>query len=269
MKILRRKAASQAIVAELTEAEWDLVAEFEHRLIALERACANLDPQDLHSSLQRVAKVLPLAAGIEMVVIRLLSSERDALHLAAHDGVPPRQVRELALDPISRAKQRTIFALGGHHTEARTLGLGYLTGEWLRADSEVIGSLTVGCRTDRRPSPAERERIRETGASIGTTLATLDRSEKSLRTRSLTLARTAILEPPETPEAFFETLRPREATVLELYASGRTVDEIAGALVISPHTVRTHIKLAFRRLGIHSREEAAELIRADQVMALV
>ena len=30
-------------------------------------------------------------------------------------------------------------------------------------------------------------------------------------------------------------------------------------LFISPHTVRTHVKNAFRRLGIHSRTEAAEL----------
>jgi DNA-binding CsgD family transcriptional regulator len=39
--------------------------------------------------------------------------------------------------------------------------------------------------------------------------------------------------------------------------------------VISPHTVRTHIKLAFRRLGIHSRAEAAELVRANQLTALL
>jgi DNA-binding CsgD family transcriptional regulator len=47
------------------------------------------------------------------------------------------------------------------------------------------------------------------------------------------------------------------------------VDEIAGTLVISPHTVRTHIKLAFRRLGIHSREEAVALVQENNVTALL
>jgi DNA-binding CsgD family transcriptional regulator len=40
-------------------------------------------------------------------------------------------------------------------------------------------------------------------------------------------------------------------------------------LVISPHTVRTHLKLAYRRLGVHSREEATELVRRDQLLTLL
>jgi DNA-binding CsgD family transcriptional regulator len=269
MRTLRRDPNTKTTVVELDEAEWELVAEREHRLIALERACANLDKQELDSSLQRVAKALPLAAGAEMVAIRLLAAGRDALHLVAHEGLPSRHVRELALDPIPLAKQRTIFALGPHHTQARALGFRYLAGEWLRTESEVIGSLTIGCRTDRRPSPAQRELIRETAAAMGAALEDADRREEQLRTRALALARSAILDRPDVPEARLEALRPREATVLELYASGRTVDEIARALVISPHTVRTHIKLAFRRLGIHSREEAVELVQDSNVTALL
>jgi DNA-binding CsgD family transcriptional regulator len=254
---------------ELSQSEWELVAENEHRLIALERACANLDKQDLASSLHRVVEALPLATGAEMVAVRMLSMERDALHLVAHEGLPSRHVRELALDPITVAKQRTIFAVGAHHTQARALGFRYLAGEWLRVDSDVIGSLMIGCRTDRRPLPAQRELIRETAAAMGAALQDADRREEQLRTRSLALARTAILEEPDLPNARFETLRPREATVLELYANGRTVDEIAGTLVISPHTVRTHIKLAFRRLGIHSRDEAVALVQESNVTALL
>jgi DNA-binding CsgD family transcriptional regulator len=33
--------------------------------------------------------------------------------------------------------------------------------------------------------------------------------------------------------------------------------------------VRTHIKNAYRRLGVHSREEAAQLIQTDRVLELV
>jgi DNA-binding CsgD family transcriptional regulator len=269
MRTLRRESAGQTIVAELNEAEWELLAEREHRLLDLERACMNVDAADVGSSLQRVAHALPLAVGVEMVSIRLLSTERDALHLAAHEGLPSRHVRDLALDPISLAKQRSIFALGGHHSQARSLGLRYFAGEWLRNGADVIGSLAVGCRTARRPSDVQRELIRETAAALGGRLAHADRSEKQLQGRSFELARAAVVEPPDMPEGVLEVLRPREATVLGLYAGGRSVEEIAAILVISPHTVRTHIKLAFRRLGIHSRDEAAELVHADDVTALL
>ena len=39
--------------------------------------------------------------------------------------------------------------------------------------------------------------------------------------------------------------------------------------VISTHTVRTHVKNAYRRLGVHSREEAERLLRAQRVLELV
>jgi DNA-binding CsgD family transcriptional regulator len=268
MKTVKRKGAEQKIVVELTQAEWDLLADREHRLIALERAVSAVASDSLRG-LQRVAKALPLAATVEMVSIRLLAAEKDALYLVAREGLPSRNIRELAIDPISIAKQRSVFSLGGHHSQARSLGLRYLSGEWLKSDSGVIGSITVGCRTDRRPSPSERALIRDTAAELTDALGDFDRDERTLRKHSLAMARAAVLEPPDVPEAMLETLRPREATVLELYADGRSVDDIAGVLVISPHTVRTHIKLAFRRLGIHSRAEAAELVRANQVMALL
>jgi DNA-binding CsgD family transcriptional regulator len=268
LKTLRRRAAEQTIVVELDEAEWEAIAEREHRLVALENELASVSGAELGPSLVRVAKALPLAASVETVGIRLLARDSSRLHLVAHEGLSARSVRDLALDPIPVATQRSIFSLGGHHSFAHSLGLRYLGGEWLQTDAALIGSLTVGSSTDRRPSPPEHELIRETAASLAESLEDVDRDEERLRTLSLAMARAAILEPPDMPEARLAALRPREATVLELYADGRSVDEIASLLVISPHTVRTHIKLAFRRLGIHSREEAAELVYADELTAL-
>ena len=269
IRTVRRKSANDTIVAELTQDEWEVVSEREHRLVALEKACEQTDPDDLIPSLQRVTRALPLAADVETVSIRLMSSERDALHLVAREGLPTRHIRNLALEPITCAKQRSIFALAGHHSEARSLGLRYLAGEWIRAGSELIGSLTVGCRTGRKPSPSQRDLVAKTAITLGTRLADVDRSEQRLRTHALGLARAATMEPPDLPDGVLEKLRPREAAVLELYADGWSVDQIAAALVISPHTVRTHIKLAFGRLGIHSRKEAAELVRTNDVMALL
>lgn len=269
MRIVRRNAGKQTVVVELSELEWEAIGYRAQGMVALERALAAVSETNLEPSLQRFAEALPLAMGIEVVAVRLLAVDADALHLIAHEGLSPQSVRDLALDPLSLAKQRSMFSLGHHHSHAQMLGLRYLSGEWLRRGSDAIGSLTVGCRTDRRPSASERDFLREAAASLGQSLANVDRSEKRLRNYSLTMARATTDERPGVPGELLAALRPREATVLELYTSGRSVEEIANVLVISPHTVRTHIKLAFRRLDVHSREEAAELVRANDVVALV
>ncbi len=55
-------------------------------------------------------------------------------------------------------------------------------------------------------------------------------------------------------------LTPRQREVAEFAAVGATSDEIARTLEISPHTVRTHIKNIYERLGVSSRLELAEKV---------
>jgi two-component system response regulator NreC len=50
-------------------------------------------------------------------------------------------------------------------------------------------------------------------------------------------------------------LTPREQEVLSLLAEGRSNDEIAESLVISPHTVARHREHLMGKLGLHSRSE--------------
>lgn len=52
-------------------------------------------------------------------------------------------------------------------------------------------------------------------------------------------------------------LTPRERDVLRQLAAGQTDDGAAHDLGVSVHTVRTHTKALFRKLGVHSRAEAA------------
>jgi DNA-binding NarL/FixJ family response regulator len=127
----------------------------------------------------------------------------------------------------------------------------------------------VGSRTARRPDGDELARIAATAARLAERLASVDRSPKALRTASLSLVRRLVLETRPSDDGLLHELRPRERTVLELYADGLSAGEIAELLVISPHTVRTHLKLAFRRLGVHSREEATDFVRRDQLMTLL
>ena len=62
---------------------------------------------------------------------------------------------------------------------------------------------------------------------------------------------------PTAPEAHPAGLSAREAEVLRLVAAGMTNAEVAGDLFLSSRTVDWHMGSIYRKLGLHSRTEAA------------
>jgi DNA-binding NarL/FixJ family response regulator len=54
-------------------------------------------------------------------------------------------------------------------------------------------------------------------------------------------------------------LTPREREILQLLARGLDNQAIAGQLHLSTHTARTHVGNILRKLGVHSRAEAARV----------
>lgn len=58
-----------------------------------------------------------------------------------------------------------------------------------------------------------------------------------------------------------DALSERELEVMDLLADGRTSAAIADDLILSPHTVRTHVKNIYRKLRVHSRVEAIDRAR--------
>jgi len=61
-------------------------------------------------------------------------------------------------------------------------------------------------------------------------------------------------------------LTPRECEVLRLLAFGCTYKAAADRLGVSLHTVTTHVKNLYRKLGVHSA--AAAVMRAVQMQLL-
>lgn len=53
----------------------------------------------------------------------------------------------------------------------------------------------------------------------------------------------------------------REAEVLEYVVEGRDVPFMAEVMVLSPNTVRTHVKSLYRKVGVHSRQELISVIQ--------
>lgn len=58
-------------------------------------------------------------------------------------------------------------------------------------------------------------------------------------------------------------LTPRELAVVRLLGSGCSYEQVAVRLGISPHTVVTHIKNAYRKLEVHTA--ASAVMRAVQL----
>jgi DNA-binding CsgD family transcriptional regulator len=236
---------------------------------SLEEAIESVPGEDLAASLETVLRGLVLAVSAEAALLWLRATDREeAMHLMSAEGVPTRDKTRIAVEPLEVATIRSLMALGSHHSIARMLGLRWVGGTWLTGE-ELVGAIAVGTRTDRRPSAAELGVLRATGDRLAGELAGIDRRDDALRKVTRRNVAQWLEEQPEPNEGPLAGLRPRERTVLGLYAEGLGANEIARLLVLSPHTVRTHVKNAFRRLGVHSREEATELIREHEVGRLV
>jgi DNA-binding CsgD family transcriptional regulator len=234
----------------------------------LERALEGLSDRDFFGSMQAIAEEIPLAVGSDFVNLRLLSDEGD-LHLVGASGCSSIEVRKRAFHPLELEAVQAMLESGGHDEVARSLGIPWIHVVWLRPNGGPLGTIAVGSRTKRRPTDESIEYLQQASMKLARRLYQTDRSEHRLETCSLRLAR--LHKPPPWPSDVdpVSLLRPRERNILELYADGLTTEEVAELLVISRHTVRTHVRNALRTLAVHSREEAATIVRSDQLSQLL
>jgi DNA-binding CsgD family transcriptional regulator len=83
-----------------------------------------------------------------------------------------------------------------------------------------------------------------------------------------------VMAPAEHKAALYARLRARygltdrEATILGLVAAGLSNQEIAGALFLSINSVKTYIRLSYRKIGARSRSEAVLWATRHDVIGL-
>jgi DNA-binding CsgD family transcriptional regulator len=240
----------------------DLLQERERRRLALQQAIAAVPGESLLPSLQQIAETLVPAFPIDVAVLRLLDAD-GKLHLVAAAGFRPAEIRRLALEPLDERRVEAMIE-GSRHPLVGPLGLRWVDIRWVTARDEPIGTLTVGARSERRLSEPDLALLDAAAAQLGSRLKRIEREARFLRSRSLELAR-ASAEANDGREALVQGLRARELAILRLYGEGLGTHQIAELLVLSAHTVRTHVRNALRRLGVRSRREALEVLAGTDI----
>jgi DNA-binding CsgD family transcriptional regulator len=235
-----------------------LLDERERRRVSLQGAIAASPGQSLVNSLQHVVDVLVSALPVDVAAIRLLD-ENGGLHLVAAAGFRPNEIRGLALVPLDARRVEAMIE-GAPHPLAGPLGLRSVEIRWLKAREGRIGTLTIGARSERRMSDDDLALLEAAAAQLATNLERIERTPRFLRSRSLELSRASAGEE-DAAEAVVNGLRPRELAILRLYGEGLGTHQIAELLVLSAHTVRTHVRNALRRLGVSSRAEALDMLK--------
>jgi DNA-binding CsgD family transcriptional regulator len=235
-----------------------LLEERERRHLALQQAIAAIPGHNLVSSLQQVADALIPALPADVATLRLLDTDAE-LHLVAASGLRPAEARRLALDPITVRRLEAMIEARRHLLGP--LGLDWFEVRWLEAQDRRIGILTIGGHSRRHPPENPLPLLDAAAAQLASALETIERSPRFLRSRSLEVAGVN-LDVSEVAQTRSAELRPREQAILRLYGEGLRTDQVAELLVLSPHTVRTHVRNARRHLGVSSRAEALDLLKA-------
>ena len=74
-------------------------------------------------------------------------------------------------------------------------------------------------------------------------------------------------EPQGFEAGYIEPLTGREIQVLQLISAGLTNPEIATRLFLSLHTVKTHTRNIYGKLGVHTRTEAVATARTLAILS--
>jgi DNA-binding CsgD family transcriptional regulator len=182
-------------------------------------------------------------------------AERYRAYAARYHALDP-------FDPRRHADSRTpivgVNELGGPTTFARTPWASEYLPAWGVATETVMflredGRITAGISLARKrgaPDLSPQEQL------------LLGRCQPLIQ-EAFAIARQAPIALEYGHRLHARGLTVREIDIARRAAAGATNDEIARALIISPDTVKTHLKHAFAKLGVRSRIQLAVLLGPD------
>ncbi len=203
----------------------------------------------------RVTVVTAQFEDLVKVGLRQLISESSNLELVAHDVTLDRIENVIAkhqpdvalLNFGSLDSPASVYALHERHPDTRIVVLA------------------------NRPTTAEANQLLSLGATACISKETQGRdiiNAIHLASRGMHVLPRSASMMPSSADGFElpgpELLTQREADVLELLQNGRSNKEIAAKLSIGIETVRTHASNIYRKLGISSRRDLANLTRAER-----
>jgi ATP/maltotriose-dependent transcriptional regulator MalT len=186
---------------------------------------------------------LCLASGREQLAASLLP---EVERIAAQLGVPSAQGAALRCRGLlARDPEVLLAAVAAYRRSPRLLELAQT------CEDAAVHLAGAGRRQ------AANELLQEASQIFGGVQATRD----LLRLRGVA-RRFGLTGPPRSvrPSAGWESLTDSERRVAELVAEGATNREVAATLVISTHTVDSHLRHVFAKLGIASRVQLATIV---------
>jgi LuxR family maltose regulon positive regulatory protein len=224
-----------------------------HQMLTAARALADGEPlaPDMSSWIARVATLLALGSGDMGLAGQLCAAIEDPfwkpistarLHLVADS-------RRAAVEVLETAVPRCV---------RHQVILGLLTARALEDHEE---SLKCAALVVERASTAGM--LQTVAAEGAATLELVERAAWRAPDSWLTGLRRAAATtgPPLGQIRLIEPLTERERDVLRFLPSRLTIREIADELFVSMNTLKFHLKVIYRKLGVSSRAEAAEVAR--------
>jgi DNA-binding NarL/FixJ family response regulator len=197
------------------------------------------------------------ALSVRAIATRSAGVAPDELqHVLAEAGTDVR-VRPARLSDAARADDVDMVIVGDHDAPARLAGVVEHT-QQMFPNAVVIVVVWWPTRTNVRALLAAGADAVVLAAELGRTLATAAQStSEGLVT---------------VPRAMWQasapaTLSQRQRETLGMALAGMTNAEIARRLEVSEATVSTHLVVAFRRLAVHSRNEAATALLGGAMQA--